>query len=217
MADYPTYKDETTATKTVLTLFFILVLLILLLVYLYKRLNRDSNGQYTVHRMVYKQGGVRDQLRRAVRVLEGWLNVRLWPRGEEEEYEVNEETKDLVEQDKDVESVGKRAESEEENDEEENYEKERDEENGDGSSDDCSSQQGSDLGQIATAEVSRLSEREMIVKRDALGENKQDEEEQSDSEEDNRSGGAGLQIHLKQCAGSAIWSEGKGEDDVTAF
>uniref|UniRef100_A0A8C9XK53 Si:ch211-119e14.1 n=1 Tax=Sander lucioperca TaxID=283035 RepID=A0A8C9XK53_SANLU len=48
---------------TVLILFFCLIGLISLLIFLYKKLNREANGEYTVRRLVYKEGGIRDRVR----------------------------------------------------------------------------------------------------------------------------------------------------------
>uniref|UniRef100_A0A8C7DYK5 Si:ch211-119e14.1 n=1 Tax=Oncorhynchus kisutch TaxID=8019 RepID=A0A8C7DYK5_ONCKI len=64
MTNYdPEMKDQTTSSFVVLTVFFILVTLVALLVILYMWLNRQTNGQYTVHQLVLGEGGARDRVR----------------------------------------------------------------------------------------------------------------------------------------------------------
>uniref|UniRef100_A0A3P9KNM1 Si:ch211-119e14.1 n=1 Tax=Oryzias latipes TaxID=8090 RepID=A0A3P9KNM1_ORYLA len=57
------------STKTVLVLFFFLIALLVLLFVLYKKLNRETHGEYTVP---------------AVLTLEAHLGFQLWPRSEED-------------------------------------------------------------------------------------------------------------------------------------
>lgn len=100
--NYPEIKDQTTSTFVVLTVFFILVTLVALLVVLYMWLNRQTNGQYTVHQLVLGEGGARDRVRGGVQDLEVWFRRRFWPLSEDVETVGEEEPRD---EEEDVESV----------------------------------------------------------------------------------------------------------------
>lgn len=190
-------------TTTVLVLFFCLLGLIVLLFFLYKKLNKEANGEYTIRRMVYKEGGVRDRVRGATLALETRLGVRLWPGGDTNED--GEGMEEIQDEEGRVEDGGsENSDSEGGDGEEEDEEDSVEQENGKGGdTDDNSSVVSSEAGEEA-----RLTD--------------QSEEKVGDGEgKAEASGGAGLLIDLKQFSGSAIWSEeggGEGkESDVTAL
>lgn len=68
-----------------------LVALLLLLFFLYKYLNKEASGKYTVHRIVFRKGGLRDRARRTAVALGNRLGVQLWPQNETNQDEENEE------------------------------------------------------------------------------------------------------------------------------
>ncbi|XP_077356390.1 uncharacterized protein LOC144003735 [Festucalex cinctus] len=84
------------STTTIVLLFFVLVGLVVLLVVLYKRLNKETNGEYTLRHVVYKEGGLRDGARRVTAALRTRLGVPLWPRGNPEDD--GEEMRDFQEE-----------------------------------------------------------------------------------------------------------------------
>ncbi|XP_061664380.1 uncharacterized protein si:ch211-119e14.1 [Syngnathoides biaculeatus] len=71
-------------TTNIILIFFIFVGLVVFII-LYRKLNRETNGEYTFRHVLYKQGGLRDRLRRAAGVLETRLGVQLWPSGDTNE------------------------------------------------------------------------------------------------------------------------------------
>ncbi|RAM39482.1 hypothetical protein DOZ52_29035, partial [Enterobacter hormaechei] len=73
------------STSTVLVLLFLLIILALALVYFYKKLNADTNGQYTVQRIVFAPGGLRDRVRQGVGVVENRFGVHIWPQPRDDE------------------------------------------------------------------------------------------------------------------------------------
>lgn len=194
-------------TSTVLILFFSLVGLIVLLIFLYKKLNQEANGKYTVRRMVYKEGGVRDRVRGAALVVGTRLGVQLWPQSDTDED--GEEMQNIHDEEGQVEDGGSEGSDSEGDDREEDEEEaEEDEEQcakakgkGGDSSDDNSSLLSSEAGEQA-----RLTD--------------QTEEKVREGEAE-ASGGTGLLVDLKQFSGSAIWSEeelGSGKDnDMTVL
>ncbi|XP_067117826.1 AP-3 complex subunit beta-1 isoform X1 [Osmerus mordax] len=203
-----TITDKTTSDRVVVTLCFLLVFLILLLAYLYMKLNRETSGQYTLRRMVYREGGVRDRVRGGVRTLETRLGRRLWPLNENEEEIEGEES----EEERDVEEGSKRGESEGEGDE------------GDDSSDDYSSLEGCNLRGRAGGAQEREGRRESkgsMESEDKKDGAREDGGVKAGLEEGEGNRGGDLQIGLKHFSGSATWSEEqkKQEDDnnVTAF
>lgn len=176
---------------TVIFLIFLLAILTVALIYLYKKLNRETDGKYTVHELVYGEDGARQRLQNGVQALESLLGIRLWPRkreaaeGEDVEEQREEREEDRVEvpdieqgHEHDEMSLDKKAEEED-------------------SSDDYSSMEGVDLREKAK-----------------LKENM----EEGEKEEEEREGGgagsgvaAGLLVDLKQFSGSANWQEEKVE------
>ncbi|XP_061620598.1 uncharacterized protein si:ch211-119e14.1 [Phyllopteryx taeniolatus] len=83
------------STTNIILLFVIFVGLVVFII-LYRKLNRETNGEYTFRRVVYKQGGLRDRARRATAVLETCLRVQLWPCGDSNES--GEEMRDFQEE-----------------------------------------------------------------------------------------------------------------------
>lgn len=175
--------------RTVLILFFCLLALMVLLIFLYKKLNKESNGEYTIRNIVYKDGGVRDQLRNVARALGTRFGVQLWPHDDMEMQEVRDEESQVQKGDSQV------SESEEKDGKAE-------EEDGD-SSDDESSLEDSETGEEA-----RLTDEP------ERGEKREEKEEKRGGE---GSGGAELLINISQLSGSAIWSEepARGFSEVT--
>ncbi|XP_041821387.1 uncharacterized protein si:ch211-119e14.1 [Chelmon rostratus] len=207
MADTETM---TPSSWTVLILFFCLIVLIVLLILLYKKLNREADGEYTIRRMVYKEGGIRDGMRGAALALGTRLGVQLWPRnGADEDGEEMREVQDETELLEGGGSQGSDSEEEEE---------QRGETKGKGgdSSDDNSSLESSE-----GEEQTRLTDQP--ESKGETGEKGEEKEEKAGDGEGKgeASGGAGLLINLKQISGSATWSEvegGEGKDsDITAL
>lgn len=196
-SDMADSEDHSSSTLTVLILFFSLMGLIILLIFLYKKLNRETNGEYTVQHMVYKEGGVRDQVRGATSAL-GTCLVQLCPHRDTDDY--GAEMVEIQDEEGQMEKGDSEGSVSEEDDhkEEDNLEqcgktegKETD------NSDDDSSLEGSEVGEqtrlIGELEAEKGEEREEKV---GDGEGKGE-----------ASGGAGLLIDLKHFTGSAIWSE----------
>ncbi|XP_039679091.1 uncharacterized protein si:ch211-119e14.1 [Perca fluviatilis] len=202
----------TPSTQTVLILFFCLIGLIALLIFLYKKLNREANGEYTVRRLVYKEGGIRDRVRGTALALGTRFGVQLWPQSDTGEDE--EEMQEVGSQDVQSDEGGSQGSYSEGDDQEEEEEEEEDDDvekcgKGGDTSDDNSNLEGSEAGEQA-----RQTDQE-----EAKGDTKEkvgDEEGKGEA-----SGGAGLLIDLKPFSGSAIWSEeegGEGKDsDLTAL
>ncbi|XP_023830425.1 high mobility group nucleosome-binding domain-containing protein 5-like [Salvelinus sp. IW2-2015] len=216
----PEIKDQTTSSFVVLTVFFILFTLVALLVVLYMWLNRQTNGQYTVHQLVLGEGGARDRVRGGVQVLEVWFRRRLWPLSEDEETVGEEEQRD---EEEDVERVSEGGESEGEGKKEEGDKEEGDEREGrvDDSSDDYSSAEGCGLTERVKVMDAKKERRECEGKREENIEEKGDSKGDEGAAGGEESGRGGLLIHLHQYSGSAIWSEdyegGKDNNDVTAL
>lgn len=184
--------SNNTSNRTVLILAFCLIGLLLLLIFLYKKLNKDTNGEYTIKRMVYKEGGVRDRVRGAALALESRLGVQLWPQSDTEED--GEEMQEIRDEEGQVEEGGSKGSDSKGEDQEEDSVKEKE---GD-ASDDNSSVQSSEAGEQA-----RLT--------DQADAKEEKEEKVGDGEgKGEASGGPGLLIDIKQFSGSAIWSEEEG-------
>lgn len=166
-------------SPTVLILFFCLLGLMVLLIFLYKKLNKESNGEYTIRNIVYKDGGVRDRLRNVARALGTRFGVQLWPHDDMEMQEVRDEESQVQKGDSQV------SESEEKDGKAE-------EEDGDSSGDESS------LEDSETGEEVRLTDEP------ERGEKREEREEKLGGE---GSGGAELLINISQLSGSAIWSE----------
>lgn len=201
-------RYENKKDTTVVILVFCLVALLSLLFVLYKKLNRDNNGEYTIRRMVYKEGGVRDRMRGVVSAVETRLGVQLWPRTDTDTdpEEDGEEMHDFhvgghMEQ-------GRRGSDSDGDDQEEGEEEEEGRNRGDDTSDDNSSLESSEA-----EETARLTNQPV---------GKGEEKELKMGDEKGRgeaSGGAGLLIDIKQLSGSVTWSEAGvcKDSDVTAL
>lgn len=197
------YKPNHT---TVVILVISLMALLLLLFFLYKKLNKDTNGEYTIRRMVYKEGGIRDRVRGVVSAVETQLGVQLWPRSDtdedgEEMQEVCDEESQLGECVRGSDSEGDDLENGEE--EKENGRNRESESSDDNSSLACS--EAGETAKLTDQPAAKAEEREEKM-----------EDEKGGGE---ASGGAGLLIDLKQFSGSATWSEDGvcKEADVTAL
>lgn len=195
------------STPIVIALLFIWLILVLALVFFYKRLNKNTNGQYEIHRLIFAEGGLRDQLRQRVGVMENRLGVRILPPPhEEEEHLEDNEGKDEEDVDNDKENESQPEEEEEQ----ENHDIKDD------SSDDYSSID--------------LRERANKRKHSKNGEKTEDKEDKEKQEkaagEDGKHGKevkneekVGLLVDLKPFSGSAIWSEQSKDEgnDLTAL
>ncbi|XP_010886140.1 protein tyrosine phosphatase receptor type C-associated protein [Esox lucius] len=197
--------DET-SNSVVWTLVIILVILVVLLVYLYKRLNRQTNDQYTIHNLVYGEGGARDRLRNWIRVLEVRFGRRLWLLNESEGA-AGEDEKD-EEEDVERASVGGDSQGGDQ------------EGRGDDSSDDYSSLEGCDLRErVKLAEGKEERGGSVGSKPETSRDGGECEEGAVGGQE---SGRGGLLVDLHPFSGSAIWSGDKGVgdgnmEDVTAL
>ncbi|MCJ8731680.1 hypothetical protein PDJAM_G00202310 [Pangasius djambal] len=201
--------QHTDNTSTVLILFFILILLVLLLFYLYKRLNHETKGEYTIRQLVFGEGGLRDRMRQGVAVVEARLGDRIRSRNNDEEQalSINEDG-----------NSGKEEEGEEDAGEghSENKTEEKEEEHQNDSSDDYSS---IDLKERVKQNKGKEEEKkedeqkeDEVVNDEAKGDNSKQEEDVKNEER------VGLLVDLKTFSGSAIWSEEKTEEtNVTAL
>lgn len=189
-----TNPKNQSSTPTVLFLFFLLLALIILLIFLYKKLNRENNGEYTVQRMVYKEGGIRDQVRGAALALGTRLGVQLWPHSETEEYG---------------------SEMQEIQDEEGHVEK--GDSQGSDSEEQCEGTEEKDSDTSDEESCGKCSEADEQTKLTDQPDREEKGEEKEEEVEGKASGGAGVLIDLKQFSGSAIWSEEKVSEfsDVT--
>lgn len=196
MADIE-YKSS---NATVLFLFFLLLGLIVLLIFLYKKLNKESEGKYTIQRMVYKEGGLRDQVRGAATFLGERLGVQLWPNSESEED--GEEMQEIQDEEGQMGGHSSQGFDSEEGEDEADF-GERNGKRGD------TSDENSSFG----------DPEERVGLMDELEVKGEMEEKEGDGDgKGEASGGAGLQITLSQFSGSANWSGAEGGvSDVTAL
>lgn len=191
MADSETTISS--STRTVLILFFLLVGLIILLIFLYKKLNRETKGEYTIRNMLYKEGGVRDRVRGAASGL-----VQLCPHRDTDNYSA--EMGEIQVEEGEMDKGGTEGSVSEEGGHkgEDNLEQCGKTEGKDtDTSDDDSSSDGSEV-----VEQTRLMGEPEAEK----GEEK--EQKAGDGEGKAEAGrSAELSINLKRFTGSAIWSE----------
>lgn len=211
------------ADTTCLVLFFLLVILILLLVYLYRRLNRDTNDQYTIRKLVLDEGGLRDRVRSGVVAVETRLGVHLWPRprpSSDDEEEVIGDGQPL--KDRDVETGQSPSDNCNQGDGDQGK-GEHDE--GDDSEDDYSSMDGTDLRERANL-MKDVEDEDNNQEGERRKEGGRKEEESDKGKEDEKEDGKstenlGLLVNLQELSGSAIWSgENKDENesiDLTAL
>ncbi|XP_043953024.1 acidic leucine-rich nuclear phosphoprotein 32 family member B [Gambusia affinis] len=199
---------------TVVALSLVLLVLVVLLVFFYKKLNKEANNQYTVQNIIYKEGGVRDQMRATALAVETRLGVQVWPRGRNEEDEMVEiEDEEGAVESGDNQSDGSSTDGEDEQEEDSVDHSGATKENEEDNSDAESSEAGEEDGLIDN----KPEENEEV--RDNSEEKQEKEVKEQGKAE--ASGGTGLLIDLKQFSGSAIWSEQKGDEsqggDVTAL
>lgn len=189
---------------TVAILACCLICLLLLLLFLYKKLNREADGEYTIRRIIYKEGGVRDQVRGAVTAVETGLGIQLWPHSDE-----GEEMKSIEEGQADSSHEG----------EDSNGEDDEDEDNEDQSG---SSKEEED-GNKSCSDSSEAGEQNRLMSEPEEGdemEEKMEEKQEQQGKEQGKAETSGMKIDLKQFSGSVIWSEEGGEghtSDVTAL
>lgn len=204
MADTPT-----NSTSTVLILFFVLVLLVILLVYLYKRLNHETKDQYSIHRFVFREGGLRDRVMHGVAVMEARL-VQIRPRAQVDEEVLNSNddlAKDKEEGEEDAEECHSENEKTEGNDHHD-------------SSDDYSSIDLQERVKQNNSKEEEKKEKEPEEEKAAKDEanedhSKPDDDDDGDVKNEER---VGLLVDLKTFSSSAIWSEEKKEEsNVTAL
>ncbi|XP_067308097.1 protein tyrosine phosphatase receptor type C-associated protein [Pseudorasbora parva] len=201
-----TEKVSVDSTPTVLVLLVILIILAVALVYFYKKLNADTNGQYTVQRMVFAPGGLRDRLRQGVGVVENRFGVHIWPQPRDDEENIGDNDEEGGDHDKQNDSY---AEGEQQ-------------ENDDG---------GDDSSDYSSVDLRERAKMQMEEKNEAEEEKEKQKEEKK--EEEAAAGGedrskevkneekVGLLVDLKPFTGSAIWSEesknGNEGNDLTAL
>lgn len=170
-------------------LFVFLVLLFVLLVFLYKKLNQLANGQYTIQRIMYKEGGVRDQARGVALAVGTRLGIQLWHSGDSDKS--GEEMQEIHDEEGEMERGG--SEGSEEEAEEEQCSDTVSRDSGT-SEDDSGSEAGEDARLMGQPEEAEATEEGV-------------EKERGEEGKGDASGSAELAIDLKQFSGSAIWSE----------
>lgn len=185
-------ENQSTSTRTVVILLFCLIGLIVLLVFLYKKLNQEANGEYTIQHLVYKEGGIRDVVRGAALTL--WAHIRLQMRPERD-------ADGCESQDEEMNLGGSQG-----SDSEGDYHEEEDNveqcSKTEGSKDDTSDEDSS-LEDAEAGEQTKLTDQpEQVEKGEEKLEKVEDREGRGEA-----SRGAGLLIDLKHFSGSAIWSE----------
>lgn len=102
------------SNSTILVLFFLLAILLILLFVMYKYLNREAHGKYTIRRIVYREGGLRDRVRGTAITFGNRLGVQLWPQSDAD---LDEENGDECDDDDDDAQVNSGNEEEENSDE----------------------------------------------------------------------------------------------------
>uniref|UniRef100_A0A3B3YP45 Uncharacterized protein n=1 Tax=Poecilia mexicana TaxID=48701 RepID=A0A3B3YP45_9TELE len=199
---------------TVVILSLVLLVLVVLLVFFYKKLNKEANNQYTVRNIIYKEGGVRDRVRAAALAVETRLGVQVWPRGHDEEEEMEEiqdEEGAVDSGDSQHQSDGSGTDGEDEQEED---------------SVDHSGSTKENEGDDSDVEGSEAGEEDRLVdnkpeENEEVGGNSEEKQELKVEGKAEASGGTGLLIDLKQFSGSAIWSEQNEDEsqggDVTAL
>ncbi|XP_056115089.1 30 kDa salivary gland allergen Aed a 3 [Rhinichthys klamathensis goyatoka] len=201
------------STATVLILLFVLIILALALVYFYKRLNVDTNGQYTVQNIVFAPGGLRDRLRQGVGVVENRFGVHIWPQPREDEENIG----DSVEE----EGGG----HDKQND---SYTEGEQQENDDGGGDSSSDYSSVDLRERAKTQADEKKSEKNEAEEEKKKQKEEEKEEAAEGEEHEcgekkNEEKVGLLVDLTPFSGSAIWSEpeedkvGNEGNDLTAL
>lgn len=162
-----------------------LICLLLLLLFLYKKLNREADGEYTIRNIVYKKGGVRDRARGAAVAVETRLGIQLWPHSDEEG-----EERSMEEGQASCSQQGDDTDGEDEQDQD--------------SEDQSGSRQGEE-GDKPSLDSSEPGEQDRLL--DNPEENDEREQKQEVPQDNAEAVGTELQIDLVQFSGSVIWSE----------
>ncbi|KAK1796959.1 hypothetical protein P4O66_008357, partial [Electrophorus voltai] len=200
-------QPESNSTAVILYLLFLLIALVLLLFYLYKRLNRDTDGQYTIQHLIFSPGGLRDRVIQGVQAVESRvhdLRSRLQIPDEEEGNAENDEVGN---------GERKQEEAEKGRTQNDTNGEIKEEQNQDNSSDDYSS---IDLRE----RVKENNNKKVDNKEEDKKEESEDRAKENDckqSEEVKNEERVGLFIDLKSFSGSAIWSGEKGENNMTVL
>lgn len=184
---------------TVVILSLFLVLLCVLLVYFYKKLNQQANGQYTVRRLVYKEGGVRDQVRGVALVVGTRLGIQLWPSDDSDKS--GEEMQEINDEEEGLDRGGSKGSEDKGGDEEREEEQWSDTESKDSgtSADDSGPEAGEDASLMCEPKEAQVMEERA-------------EKEKGEEGKREDSGSSELAIDLKQFSGSVIWSEEQMDD-----
>ncbi|KAB5579471.1 hypothetical protein PHYPO_G00195440 [Pangasianodon hypophthalmus] len=203
-------------TLTVLILLFILIVLVLLLFYLYKRLNHETKGEYTIRRLVYGEGGLRDRVMQGVTVVEARLGDRIRSRTHEEEQALSRAEDGSSGKEEEGEEDAEQGHSENENKTEEKEEEHQNDSSDDYSSVDLKERVKQNKGKEEEKKEEEQDEDEVAkdeaAKDGAKGDDSKQEEDVKNEER------VGLLVDLKTFSGSAIWSEEKTEEtNVTAL
>lgn len=203
-------NNEPSSTPLILALLFFWIILVLVLIYLYKRLNRDTNGQYTVQRFVYKEGGLRDRVIQGIEAVNGFVE-RIRPQNRDEEALGGDEEMNRGE---DEEEEGE-EEGDSEGQNETNADRDEDEAKDDSSDDYSSVDLRERVKQNNSTEEQKIKEEQ---KEETKDENEEKENEHKEEEGEKDEERVGLLVNIKPFSGSAIWSEEKtDESSVTAL
>lgn len=208
---------ESKSLMTILILLIFLLGLMILLFFLYKKLNREADGKYTIENMVYKEGGIRDRVRGAALAVGTRLGVQLW--SDDKTEEDGEEMQEIQDEEGQVENGGRQGSDSEGDDQEEGDDSTNQGDETTGKEDTSDDDNNDD---VIVSESSKQEEEGQLIEQEALkgGTEKDKVEKVREGEgQAEASGGAGVLIDLKQFSGSAIWSEeGAGQcGDVTAL
>ncbi|KAJ0006584.1 hypothetical protein NQD34_013857 [Periophthalmus magnuspinnatus] len=191
---------------TILALFFFLVALLILLFFLYKYLNREANGKYTVQRIVFREGGLRDRARDATVAVATRLGVPLGHQRGPDSSEEDEAYGD--EEEGRVNSNGTNGRDEDE-DEAEQVDKQKSDSEGElndvkGKSEDNSAESSDEEQQPLVEPAPEPKAEAGKVEEPAAGE----------EEEDKLVMSGPIVINLNQFSGSVQWSEEDGDKGV---
>lgn len=207
-------KNDGGSTLTILILCLILVLLVLLLLYLYKRLNNETKDEYTIQRLVFSEGGLRDRVRQGIAEVQTRIGdrIRSQPLDEEQALSNNEDGNSGREEERDEEEDAGQGQRENENKTEEKEEEHQDHD----SSDDYSSIDLRERVKQNNSNEEEMKEDEQEKQEVAKDEGKRDDNKQEEDVKNEER--VGLLVDLKAFSGSAIWSEEKKEEtNVTAL
>ncbi|XP_060729426.1 uncharacterized protein si:ch211-119e14.1 isoform X2 [Tachysurus vachellii] len=172
------------------------------------RLNHETKDQYTIQRLVFSEGGLRDRVMRGIAVVEARIdNMRSQAHDEEQALSSNEDGG--VDKEEGEDNAGQGHGENEKTDE-------KAEEDHNDSSDDYSSidlKERVKLNNSKDEKKEKEQEEEKVAKDGANGDGSKPVEADVKNEER-----VGLLVDLKTFSGSAIWSEEKKEEsNVTAL